>query len=130
MILSVQTDQPQAVLVLSNTNGEIIEQYTWLADRQLAATLLTEIAALLERHHTAQEQLTGLIVYKGPGSFTGLRIGITVANTMAYSLHIPIVGTQGDNWVREGLKKLSNHANDMIVMPEYGSEANITQPAK
>ena len=36
------------------------------------------------------QELTGVIVAKGPGSYTGLRIGVTVAKTLAKTLHIPL----------------------------------------
>ena len=74
--------------------------------------------------------VSSLIVFKGPGSFTGLRIGITVANAIAYAQNIPIVGTTGENWRGDGLKKLSGGKNDKIVMPEYGAEPNITKSRK
>lgn len=71
-----------------------------------------------------------MFVYKGPGSFTGLRIGITVFNTLAYANTWPIVGVTGDDWRQLGVKRLENKENDEIVLPEYGGEANITTPRK
>jgi len=105
------------------------------------------------------DQLTKLIVFTGPGSFTGLRIGITVMNTLAYSLDIPIVGTNNnrhsrdraergvtpdlirgnetlgiqdndDLWLTDGLKRLRENENDRIVIPQYGAEPNITSSRK
>jgi tRNA threonylcarbamoyladenosine biosynthesis protein TsaB len=38
------------------------------------------------------KDLTKIVVAKGPGSYTGLRIGVTIAKTMAWSLHLPLVG--------------------------------------
>ena len=129
MILAIKTNQPQATLALVE-GAQTLEQYDWLADRQLAATLLVEIKQLLQRHKLEWEDLTGLIVYRGPGSFTGLRIGVTVANTIAYAQQLPIVGTTGDNWVADGVKQLKSAQPGGQVVPEYGAEPNISKPRK
>ena len=76
------------------------------------------------------KEVTGLVVFKGPGSFTGLRIGITVMNSLAYINGLPIIGVTGERWQDEGLRRLAAGENDTIVMPEYGGEANITKPRK
>ena len=75
-------------------------------------------------------QLTRLIVFTGPGSFTGLRIGITTMNSLAYGLDIPIVGVNGEKWIENGLQRLNDGENDRIITPHYGAEANITSPRK
>jgi tRNA threonylcarbamoyladenosine biosynthesis protein TsaB len=129
MILTIKTDQPIAELSLI-CDSEQIDDYSWQAHRALATTILTKINELLETNDTSFNDLTGLVVYKGPGSFTGLRIGATVANTPAYSLDMPVVGTNGVNWRNDGAKRITNNENDHIVKPEYGGEANITAPKK
>lgn len=130
MILAIKTDNPTAELVLIDGSGEVLEHETWLAERRLALELLGRLEALLKRHQATWEDLTGLIVYMGPGSFTGLRIGITVMNTIAYSSSIPIVGQTGDDWYGRGIERLRASENDHIVMPEYGAPARITRPRK
>lgn len=113
-----------------NDKGIEIDRIDWPAGRQLSATLLAKIEELLGRNHKTWDDLSGIVTYEGPGSFTGLRIGITVANTAAFILNIPIVGATSDNWLEQGIKQLtSDHFVD-IVMPEYGAEANITKPKK
>lgn len=130
MILAIKTDNPTAELVLLDRGGEVLERETWLAERRLALELLSRLEALLIQHGASWKALTGLIVYEGPGSFTGLRIGITVMNTISYSRNIPIVGQTGDEWSEIGVKRLLANENDRIVMPAYGAPARITQPRK
>lgn len=127
MIFALKTDNSTAELAVFSDNGELLNEKKWLAERRLAKELLGEIEEIIEGKW---EELTGIIVFQGPGSFTGLRIGITTVNTMAYAQNIPIIGVKGEDWVKTGLKRLQNSENDKIVLPEYGGEANITQPRK
>jgi tRNA threonylcarbamoyladenosine biosynthesis protein TsaB len=125
MILALKTSaDPAEIYLLSD--GKVINQKVWLAGRTLARDLLAEIEKLVGDLAT----LSGIVIFKGPGSFTGLRIGITTANTLAYSLNVPIVGSVGKNWRTDGLKKLDDKQNDKIVLPEYGALPHITKPKK
>lgn len=130
MILGLKTDNPTAELVLLGDGGALIEREEWLAERRLAKELLGRLEALLQRHDADWTKLGGLIVFKGPGSFTGLRIGITVMNTIAYAQAIPIVGQQGERWREDGAVRLGTGEDDGVVLPEYGAPARITTPKK
>jgi tRNA threonylcarbamoyl adenosine modification protein YeaZ len=52
--------------------------------------LLGAIQEVLEKANLELKDLTGIKVNIGPGSFTGLRVGVSVANALAYSLKIPV----------------------------------------
>ena len=54
--------------------------------------LLPLIDKILKKYHLAPQDLTGIEVNLGPGSFTGLRVGVAVANTLGVFLKIPING--------------------------------------
>jgi len=125
MILTIRTDNPEAEVGLYDGQTQI-SYYVWHADRKLATELLGVIRDELKKQHAAWADITEVIVYKGPGSFTGLRIGITVADSIAYGNHIPIVGTQGNDWIATGTKRLAAGETDTLVLPHYGAEANIT----
>lgn len=119
-------DTSTATCVLTVVHDDDRRTFEWEAGRTLARGLLK----FLEEKVGDLHNVTGIGVMKGPGSFTGLRIGLTVANTLADSLAIPIVGAHGEGWQEEALARLDAGENDRIVMPEYGSEAHITQPRK
>lgn len=130
MILLLRTDKPESELHLYN-NSEFIDSFSWHAHRTLSDTLLTKIEEFLAKNGSSLAKLTGIGVYQGPGSFTGLRIGISVANALAYSQNIPACGATGDNWRENLLNHLAMH-NTFIdsIEPLYGSEVHITQQKK
>jgi tRNA threonylcarbamoyladenosine biosynthesis protein TsaB len=127
MYVAIRTDTSDTEIYRLDENGKIEQQKLWPAGRTLARDLPGEIDGLIDGKYS---DVTGIIVFKGPGSFTGLRIGITVANALAYAENIPIIGTNGEDWLEAGLAKLASSIDDKIVLPEYGAPANITTPKK
>ena len=119
-------DTSTATCFLTVVEGEACQDFEWEAGRTLARGLLK----FLEEKTGDLHDISGIGVMKGPGSFTGLRIGLTVANTLADNLNIPIVGAVGEDWREMALKKLRAGENEKIVMPEYGAVAHITAPRK
>jgi tRNA threonylcarbamoyladenosine biosynthesis protein TsaB len=127
LILTIRTDRPEAELGLFDDSKQLAYK-TWLAHRQLAESIHTQIKDLLTEKGKDFSTVQGIVVFKGPGSFTGLRIGISVANALAGSLQIPIVSAMNDDWSVTGIAKLANGLNESIVIPEYGSEPHVTMP--
>ena len=115
---------------LSLVEGDWRYHDEWEANRELAKGLLGYLQTQLEKNNKNWKDISGIVAYQGPGSFTGLRIGLTVLNTYAEARQIPIIGATGGDWKSAGQQRLENGENDKIVLPEYGSEANITQPRK
>lgn len=131
IILSIRTDKPEAEIGLYE-NAQQIGYKQWQAHRQLAETLHLEIKKLLGKERKSLNELEAIIVYSGPGSFTGLRIGISVANALGYALHIPIAGTGTENWVESG-QQLLREAKKLPatpVVPQYGTPVHITTPRR
>lgn len=104
--------------------------HEWEAGRTLARDMLAYLRDLLAEQSLTFADITGIGVNRGPGSYTGLRIGMTVLNTLASAEHIAIVGATGEAWQDDCLRRLSTGEDDQMVLPEYGGDANITQPRK
>lgn len=128
-ILIFRTDNPTAEIGLYDDQNKI-DYITWEAHRQLAETIHIKSKQLLEDNKLNWIDIEGLICYEGPGSFTGLRIGMSVANSLAMSNNVPIVATSGDDWIAKGTQLLMSGKGQKAVTPEYGQPANVTQQRK
>lgn len=125
LLLTIRTDSPEAEVGLYDDRNKL--DYTiWHAHRELSVTLHQKIEALLAGQGKKLADLQGIVCFAGPGSFTGLRIGITVGNALAYGLQIPIVASSGNDWFDSGAIRLANGRGDKIALPEYGSPVHIT----
>ncbi len=68
-------------------------------DARKAQVVLPMLEKLLNNHRLKPTDITAIEVHTGPGSFTGLRVGISIANALSFALHIPINGNDIDNFV-------------------------------
>jgi len=128
MILLLDTSTPICKLSFVEDGWRFDDE--WESGRTLAKGLLGYLEDMMAKNGKRWSDISGIVAFKGPGSFTGLRIGLTVLNTFADSESIPIVGTTGDDWQSIGVSRLTAGEDDTLVMPEYGAEAHITTPRK
>jgi tRNA threonylcarbamoyladenosine biosynthesis protein TsaB len=126
LTLTIRTDKPEAEIGLFEDSRQLARK-SWQAHRQLAETIHTEVRELLSSQKKTLSDIRAVAVFRGPGSFTGLRIGISVANALADSLAVPIIGRSGDDWYEQAIASLLNGENDRQVMPEYGAAPHITK---
>ncbi len=125
-ILTIRTDKPEAEVGLYQDDLQLAYE-VWTAHRQLTETINNKIKDMLESKSRSLADLEGIVCYKGPGSFTGLRIGLSVANALASALEVPIVGIQGEGtWLEKGQRWIVDGKNDKIVIPEYGAPVHTT----
>lgn len=103
-------------------------------NRNMARDILKFLEDSLRNIGKDYKDLEGIGFFAGPGSFTGLRIGASVVNTLADGLNIPIIAVkkedENNNWRQKAFEKLKNNENDKIALPFYGRGANITKPRK
>jgi tRNA threonylcarbamoyladenosine biosynthesis protein TsaB len=129
LVLTLRTEKPEAEIGLFEDHNQLAYE-TWPAHRELAATIHQKIQATLQSQGKTLEDLGGIVCLQGPGSFTGLRIGLTVANSFAYGLEIPVVGTMDPDWLHKGIDRLLKGEADKVALPEYGAPVHITQQKK
>ncbi len=127
IILTLRTDKPEAEIGLFE-DAKALAHHTWQAHYELAETIHAQLRDFMQTRNMTIRDLQGIVVFKGPGSFTGLRIGLAVTNALAASYQLPIVGQTDGEWQSTGAMRLLNHETDLVVLPEYGSDPHITAP--
>lgn len=92
-MLTVAIDSSQAICALAlGEDGQVLAESHFYHKMDLLRRMLPGIEQMLADAGRSPHDLDGVIVSLGPGSFTGLRIGITIAKSLAYVLSKPIVG--------------------------------------
>lgn len=110
-------------------DDKMTDKLEWEAHRELSKTFYLKLDELLGRNSLSYNDLNSIVVVRGPGSFTGLRIGIVIVNAFSYSLGIETAGVvQKEKMSLEeiyiaGKKELKK---GQIIEPFYGREPNIT----
>jgi len=91
MELAIDTSSNISSLALSH-EGEILAEFTWQTAQNHTVEVMSHLDYLLSAGKVTPDSLEAIIVAKGPGSFNGLRVGISIAKGIAFSLGIPILG--------------------------------------
>lgn len=91
--LLMDTSGTYCVLALADdADGTLLAASIFEGRRTLSRRLMGEIDGLLTRNNLSLADLSGLAVGLGPGSFTGVRVGVTTAKTLAQVMGKPLVG--------------------------------------
>jgi tRNA threonylcarbamoyladenosine biosynthesis protein TsaB len=110
MNLYLDTSTLEVILKLGN------REYREELGRDMAEKLLGFLRDKLVENGKTFHDITRITFMSGPGSFSGLRIGATIVNTLAHELNIPLYDHHGEK--------------HPLILPDYGRPANITAPKK
>lgn len=89
--LMIDTATTRLSVALSES-GQIQAEATVMVSKNHAVTLMPMIEQLMSAVKWTPSELERIVVTTGPGSYTGIRIGVTTAKTLAYTLQIPLIG--------------------------------------
>lgn len=128
MILLIDTSSATCKFSFVDNNER--HDCEWQGDKNLAKYLLKKLSEEMQKLGKQWSDISAIGVMRGPGSFTGLRIGITVMNTLADSQRIPIVGSIGSDWRNKAILQIQSGADEKIVLPFYEQEPHITLSRK
>ncbi len=106
----LDTSTPVCILRINDT------EYRAELGRDMAERLLSFIREKLQENQATWQDISEITFMSGPGSFTGLRIGATVVNTLADQMNIPLYDHHGQR--------------RQLIIPDYGRPANISKPRK
>ena len=91
MELAIDTSTDFCSIGLSR-QGEIIAELTWHSEQNHTVELVPSLERLLKQTNANIESLKAIFVAKGPGSFNGLRVGMSTAKGLAFAFCIPLIG--------------------------------------
>ncbi len=91
MLLALDTSTHLAGLALCE-NGELRAEYSWDVGANHSVELLRRLEWLLQERGLSMTQISAVATTTGPGSFTGVRVAVTVAKTLAFGLRVPLIG--------------------------------------
>lgn len=94
--LFIDTTDNKKIIIALTVNGQEdrVEKHMQGRGSQEALPLIHE---LLTKHNLSPKDLTEIQVNTGPGSFTGVRVGVAIANALAFGLGIPVNQTRIEN---------------------------------
>ncbi|MCB9438227.1 MAG: tRNA (adenosine(37)-N6)-threonylcarbamoyltransferase complex dimerization subunit type 1 TsaB [Anaerolineales bacterium] len=101
MLLAIDTATHVLSIALA-TETHVIAETTWKTNNQHSVELAPAIERLLQQTGSTPHNLSALAVAQGPGSFTGVRIGLGLAKGMALALSIPLIPVQTLDTIAEG----------------------------
>ena len=91
MLLAIETSSRQLGVAVVDGN-QLVSSYELLAEYPHAVELPDAVARVLRAAHTSLDRLDAIAVDIGPGSFTGLRIGLAFTKALAFARKTPVIG--------------------------------------
>jgi len=135
MILIIDTSKFEKIQLALFLNRKLYQTKAHVVFNE-SEKILPLIGQLLNRTKTKVNNLKAIFVVTGPGPFTSLRVGITIANTLGWIFKIPAIGIKNTpdmnikRLIRSGMNKFNRTKGFKAVLPFYGKAPNITRSKK
>ena len=89
-MVTLLLDSSNTSLSVGLADNKLIDSISYECWQSQSEKMVPEIHSLLEKHHISRKDISGIICAIGPGSYTGVRIALTIAKTISLALSIPI----------------------------------------
>lgn len=113
-LLCIETSTTNCSVAIAKNGLVIIQKEDNSAQYSHAESLHVFIKEILDREQISMNQLAGIVISKGPGSYTGLRIGVSTAKGLCYALNIPLISV---NTLESLAHQVISKTKDQYVIP-------------
>lgn len=136
-LLLMDTATRHAVLALAGADGSLLAVREWDSPHRHGDQLLPQLDEMLSEAKVAPRDLRAVAVGTGPGSFTGLRIGLATAKVIGYTLGCPVIGLSTTMALAGAAGAAGTHDAVAVILPagssdryvaRYSSSTELTAP--
>jgi tRNA threonylcarbamoyl adenosine modification protein YeaZ len=125
-LLAIDTGTSRIVVAAGAPDGRLVLALDWPAGHRHGERLLPGIEQLLEETQLDRGDLGGIVVGTGPGAFTGLRVGLATAKTLAHARGLPIAGVgTGEALLRAAGADAKAPPGDLVLLMPAGPHDRV-----
>ena len=129
-ILAIDTSSSRVVVALGRADGSPIGETDWAAGHRHGETLLPAVGRILAENGVARSSLAAIVVGTGPGTFTGLRVGLATAKGLAQGLGVPIVGVASSAALLDAAARDGSSTDLVLLLPAGPSERILVRDGR
>ena len=118
MLLAIDTSTAQVGLALYD-GTQILSEMTWTTRQHHTTELAPALSGLLNRCGVTMDVVSALGVAVGPGSFTSLRVGLSLVKGIALARHIPVIGIPTLDIIATA-QPIGKHASRLVTVIQAG----------
>jgi tRNA threonylcarbamoyladenosine biosynthesis protein TsaB len=115
-LLNIDTSTSKAFISVSENESPIDTIYNY-NQKEHAGFIHTAIEELLFKNNIKLHQLASIVVSAGPGSYTGLRVGLSSAKGLCYALNIPLIAINTLEMMANDLINQTSLSNKFLYCP-------------
>lgn len=129
MLLAIDTSTDASGIALRDDRG-VLAEAAWFSGRRHGEQVMPMIDQLLANVDASAADLTAVAVATGPGSWNGLRVGMSIAKALAVASDVPVVGVPTLDVLAYGLRRSDRRVVAMVRLgrDRYGTAVYTTTP--